>query len=159
MERHRKALCLALLLAASATPLGAEPSEAIETRLEARRVIHAADGGESLAPAESAKPGDVIEYVAIYRNTGSQPVRNLVATLPIPAHTEWVPGSARPANAEASRDAREFAAPPLKRIAKREGQAVEEQVPYGEYRYLRWYAPELGGAQTLRFSARVKVVE
>src|SRR6185369_10694463 len=57
------------------------------TRLEAHKVVRAADGTEKLAPAESARPGDVIEYVATYRNTGKQPIRNLEATLPIPHDT------------------------------------------------------------------------
>ena len=54
------------------------------------------------APAENARPGDVIEYVATYLNTTAQPVRNLEATLPIPANTEILLESTRPNAAIAS---------------------------------------------------------
>jgi len=129
------------------------------TRLEAHKVVRAADGTEKLAPAESARPGDVIEYVATYRNTGKQPIRNLEATLPIPHDTELVDGSARPAGAKASLDTRAFAAMPLKRQVVRDGKQVEETVPVREYRSLRWYAPELAADKTATYTARVKVLD
>jgi uncharacterized repeat protein (TIGR01451 family) len=131
---------------------------AIETRLEARKVVRAADGKEIFATAESAQPGDVIEYVATYRNTGAQPVRDLEATLPIPANTEIVPGTARPASAKASLDAVSFAAMPLTRKVRRDGGEIEERVDTREYRYLRWYAGELAGGKSAVFVARVKVI-
>ena len=130
----------------------------VETRLEARKVVSAPGGRESFAPALSARPGDVIEYVATYRNTGRDPVKSLEATLPIPAHTELIPGSIRPASARASLDAHRFAAPPLKRPVTREGRTVDEEVPYREYRYLRWSVPELAADRAVSFTARVRVV-
>ena len=86
-------------------------------------------------------------------------VRDFMATLPIPQATELVAGSERPAGATASVDAREFAAVPLKRKARRDGREIEEAVPARDYRALRWSAPELKAGQSLRFSARVKVLE
>jgi uncharacterized repeat protein (TIGR01451 family) len=132
---------------------------AVESILEARKVVRGADGREALASAEVAKPGDVIEYVATYRNTTHEVVRNLEATLPIPPHTEFIPGSARPAGARASLDAREFSSVPLRRKALRDGREVEEAVPYGEYRYLRWAPANLGAQASLTYRARVKVLE
>ena len=148
---------LMALAAISALPLGAQTGP-VETRLEARKVTRGADGREAFAPADAARPGDVIEYVATYRNTGDAAVRSLDATLPIPAHTELVPGSIRPSGARASLDATQFAAPPLKRSVVREGRATEEPVPYSEYRYLRWHVPQLDARKSVTFSARVKVV-
>ena len=142
-----------------AAPAFAQKNGAIETRLEARKVVRAADGSESYIPAESARPGDVIEYVAIYRNTTAQPVRNLEATLPIPANTEMVAESARPSGAKASVDAVSFAAMPLKRKVKRNGREIDEPVPAREYRYLRWYPGELEGGKSAVFIARVRVVD
>lgn len=143
---------------AIAAPAWAQKNGAIETRLEARKVVRAADGRETFASAENAKPGDVIEYVATYRNTTEQPVRNLEATLPIPANTEIVPESARPA-ARASADSVTFTPMPLTRKVQRNGRAIEEPVPVREYRYLRWYPGELAGGKSAVFRARVKVID
>jgi uncharacterized repeat protein (TIGR01451 family) len=151
----RVAAVAMLVVAAAAI---AQNNGAIETRLEARKIVRGADGGETFAPAQSAKPGDVIEYVATYRNTTAQPVRNLEATLPIPANTEVVAESARPSTAKASVDSVSFAVMPLTRKVKRNGGETEELVPAREYRYLRWYPGELAGGKSAVFSARVKVI-
>ena len=82
----------ALVLAVAAFPAASQQANPLVTQLEARKVVRGADGKESFAPADNAKPGDVIEYVATYRNTGKQPIRNLEATLPIPHNTEFVAG-------------------------------------------------------------------
>ena len=149
---------LLALVAIAALPLRADEGP-VETRLEARKVMRAADGRESLSAADSARPGDVIEYVATYRNRGERAVRSLEATLPIPANTELLPESVRPAGARASLDAARFAAPPLKRVVTREGRRVEELVPYREYRYLRWHVPQLEANRSVTFTARVRVVD
>ena len=149
---------LLALAAVAALPVRAQEGP-VESRLEARRVVRAADGRESFASADNARPGDVIEYVATYRNTGSSAVHGLEATLPIPPHTELVPGSVRPAAARASLDAASFAALPLKRTVTRDGRAVEEPVPWREYRYLRWHVGQLAARQSVAFSARVRVVD
>ena len=158
---------LTLFLAAAALATGAlahaqggpKPSGPLETRLEQRKVAAAPDGKEVLAPAEAVKPGELIEYTASYRNTGKQPLRNLEATLPIPPNTEYVPGSARPANAKASLDGVSFGDIPLKRRVQRNGKQVEEEVPAREYRALRWYPGELAAEKGVAYTARVKVVD
>jgi uncharacterized repeat protein (TIGR01451 family) len=152
-----KILAFALLLGAGS--LHAQQAGPIETRLEQRKVVRAADGQESFAPATAVKPGDVIEYAATYRNTTRSPVRNLEATLPIPSNTEFVPGSPAPASAKASVDARTWGDIPLKRKAVRGGVQVEEPVPAREYRYLRWFPGELGGEKSVTFTARVRVID
>jgi uncharacterized repeat protein (TIGR01451 family) len=154
-----RALAALLFFAAATSSFAQQPSNPLVTRLEARKVVRAADGTESFAPADSAKPGDVIEYVAIYRNTGKQPVKNLDATLPIPENTEFVAGSARPSAAKASLDARSFADMPLKRRTVKDGKEIEALVPARDYRSLRWHAEELGGDKTATFTARVKVLD
>jgi len=152
-------VCAATLIGVAALPLASAASDVVETKLEARKVVVAADGRERFLPAGEAKPGDVIEYLATYRNTGADVIRNLEATLPIPANTELLAGSARPANAKASLDARGFADMPLSRPATRDGAVVVEQIPHREYRYLRWFAPELAAHRSLTFAARVRVLE
>jgi uncharacterized repeat protein (TIGR01451 family) len=158
MRTMFNALSAAAMLVIAALPLHAQPA-AIESTLEARKVVRGADGGESFASADVAKPGDVIEYVATYRNTTLETIRDLEATLPIPAHTELIAGSARPAAARASLDAREFSSLPLKRRAIRDGREVDEAVPYRDYRFLRWAPVHLGARMTVTYTARVKVLE
>ncbi len=155
-----KTMCKALAAIALAVALPAAAQRAaVESHLEARKVVRAADGSETFAAAENARPGDVIEYVATYRNTGQQAVENLVATLPIPPNTEYVAGSAKPANAKASTGEGSFRDMPLVRQVVRDGKTVEEQVPIREYRSLRWFPGELGGEKAVSFTARVRVIE
>jgi uncharacterized repeat protein (TIGR01451 family) len=151
-------LLAAILVAAMPSAWAQKSAEPLESRLEARKVV-VVDGKESFADANAARPGDVIEYLATYRNTGSGAITGLLATVPIPANTEYVPDSARPAGAQASLDGRTYAAVPLRRTVTRDGKRIEEQVPYREYRYLRWSAGTLGGGKTLAFTARVRVVD
>ncbi len=156
-----KAFGFALLVLAAMLPARAQdkPANPVEAKLDVRKVARSADGREHLVDAESVKPGDVLEYVVIYRNRSAAAVSDFMATLPIPESTEFVQGSDRPAGARASLDTRQFAAVPLKRKVRREGREVEEAVPLREYRALRWAAPRLGPGVTLTFSARVKVLE
>lgn len=159
MKTILRAFAALLLFVAAFSAAAQQNTNPLVTRLEARKVVRAADGKESFAPAESARPGDVIEYVATYRNTGKQPLRNLEATLPIPDNTEFVPGSVHPSNAKASVDAKSFADMPLKRRVVRDGKPIEALVPARDYRSLRWHAGELAGEKTATFSARVKVLD
>ena len=154
------ALALAAALALGVTPAFAQgAAEPLETRIEQRKVV-AAEGRERFESAETVKPGDVIEYVATYRNVGKGAITGLVATLPVPAETEYLPGSAKPAGARASLDGTKYAAIPLKRKARSaDGKEFEQQVPYREYRSLRWNAGELGAQKAVTFTARVKVLD
>ncbi len=156
-----KVLVGAAMLAIAAAPSHAQKAagEPVTSTLEARKVVRGADGREGFAPADAVRPGDVIEYAATYRNTTAQTVRELEATLPIPQHTELVPGSARPASVRASLDAREFAVLPLKRKALVNGREIVETIPFREYRFLRWEPVHLGANASMTFTARVRVLE
>jgi uncharacterized repeat protein (TIGR01451 family) len=150
------ALVLATGFAASAL---AQPSPGpLESRLEARKVVVEA-GKERLVDAADAKPGDVIEYAATYRNRGKEPIRNLEATLPIPRDTELLAGSARPAPSTGSLEGTAFVPLPIRRPVTRDGKAVLEDVPLREYRALRWRVPQLSPEQSLTFTARVRVAD
>ena len=159
MKNRVTAAAMAALVLACAGFASAQQPGPIESRLDARKVVVAADGKESFAAAETAKPGDVIEYTATYRNTATQTMRNLEATLPIPANTELVAGSAAPAGARASLDSRSFEQVPLKRKVRRGAADVEEMVALGEYRSLRWYPGELAPGKSIAFKARVRVLD
>jgi len=158
---HPLRLALAALVVATAasTPaLAQKGGEPLESTLVARKVV-VAEGRESLVDAADARPGDVIEYVATYRNTGKDAIRGLKAALPIPPQTEYIPGSARPAKAQASLDGKAFADMPLRRKTTRNGQAIDEPVPWREYRAIRWDAGDLAAGDTLPFTIRVRVID
>jgi len=131
----------------------------VESRLEARKVV-VKDGKESFESGAAAKPGDTIEYVATYTNKGRTPVSKLEATLPIPANTEVLPDTLKPAAAKASTGGTQYEAIPLKRKIKQpDGREIEQTVPLNEYRSLRWSLNELAGGASATVVARVRVVD
>ena len=137
----------------------AETQKDLQVTMEVKKVVKAADGKESLEPAGQAKPGDILQYTAVYVNKGKNNLRDLEATIPVPAYTEYVPGSSRPAGAKASVDGQKFQSIPLRRKVKQaDGKEVMQLVPYADYRNLRWFAGNLSANQELKFSTRVRVL-
>jgi uncharacterized repeat protein (TIGR01451 family) len=130
----------------------------LSTTLRVSRIVPAADGTESHQSADSARPGDVLEYVAEYHNNSTHVIRQLAATLPIPDGTELVPASALPPGALASTDGTHFAPVPLTRkVIEATGKLVDQPIPYHEYRFLRWPAQDLAAGKTLQVAARAKL--
>lgn len=163
-------MCAALalpLLAASpaqaqlpvATPVAetAGTGQRIEAHLEQFVVLTDAKGKEELRPAESVKPGDVIEYRVRYSNLSGKTVSGFVATLPLPEQLEYLPASAKPgANLvqAATADGR-YAPEPLMRTAPN---GKSEPVPRSEYRSLRWSIGQLPANAVTEVAARARVV-
>lgn len=157
----QRRLVAALLLVATVTlasvPAIAHASGDVSVVLTAHRIT-TVDGKETKSPADEARPGDVIEYRAEYRNAGGAPVRQLAATLPVPNGMEYLPRSASPQVMFASLDGRTFEPVPLKRRVRLEdGREVVRDVPPAEYRYLRWSLGSLDVKQSRAVSARVQV--
>ena len=129
----------------------------VKVILTAHKIVKT-DGTEQSISADKAKPGDVIEYVATYKNTDTKPATNVTATLPIPHGMEYIPNTASPDHAMASTDDQNYGAVPLKRTVKdANGKSVEELVPYSEYRSLRWQLGAMPGGATRDVKARMKV--
>jgi uncharacterized repeat protein (TIGR01451 family) len=152
----RFALGLALSQIFAGGSLSAQPSD-LKVSLQAHRVV-LNEGKETLAPAEKAKPGDIIQYDASYQNNGTAAVKNVGAVVPIPAGLTLVSDSAKPAAPEASLDGKTFSAAPLTRPVKNEAGVMEnEPVPLSEYRALRWNLAEVapGSSTTVTVRARV----
>ncbi len=155
MKLNFNKILLAGLLAAASSFAFAQ--NAVESKLEVMRVV-TKDGKEVLEPAGSAKPGDILQYVATYTNKSKATVSKLEATLPIPANTELIPASIKPAGAKASLGGSNFADLPIKRKVKQaDGKEVETPVANSEYRSLRWYPDTLAAGANFVASARVKV--
>jgi len=132
---------------------------AVIANLTASRVVVQADGKETLAAADRARPGDVIEYRVDYHNTSRSGVGDVVATLPVPAvGVEYIPGTDMPSGALASTDGRTFAAIPLKHAVKLPNGRTEMQpIPVSEYRFLRWSLGSLDVNAHKSVSARVRL--
>jgi uncharacterized repeat protein (TIGR01451 family) len=130
----------------------------VQVRLTAHRIMKDAKGAETFQVAEQIKPGETVEYRAVYHNEGEAGVEKLIATLPIPAGTEFVAGTASPAGALASLDGKTYSAMPLKRkVRLSDGREVERDVPAAEYRFLRWTLGSLGSRKESTVRTRVRV--
>ncbi len=136
----------------------ARAAEPVTNTLAVHRITKQSDGHEVSEAASSVRPGDLLEYSAEFHNAGDKAANALVATLPIPVGTEFVPGSTKPAAVLASLDGNTFAEMPLKRTVKGvDGTLHEELVPPSEYRFVRWAPMDLAGHGALTVSARVNV--
>jgi uncharacterized repeat protein (TIGR01451 family) len=144
--------------AAGAQSIAINSTQDVTVHLSAARIVAAAPGGAEIrAAADSAKPGEVIEYRAVYHNTGKSPARAVQATLPVPVGTEFIVG-APAAGLRASLDGKTYQPLPLTRRVKRaDGQTVEVPVPLAEIRSLRWDLGEMPAQRETVVSARVRV--
>ena len=142
------------LTSATAQKAAIEP---LQVKLVRSKIV--LEGGrEATQSAAIAIPGDILEEVATYTNISKAPLKSVEATLPIPASTELVMSSIKPANAKASIDGKNFSKIPLTRkVRQANGVELEQPVPISEYRYLRWYPGELAPDKPMSFSARFKV--
>jgi len=160
-DAHSKILVMTLLavMAANVAFSGAaEAADTVTNTLSVARVVRGADGAEHKESASSAKPGDVLEYQATYRNTGSGAVRKLLATIPIPGGATYVMGSPSPNDAMASLDGINYARIPLKRqVRETNGATIERPVAAAEYRFVRWTVDELAAGATVTVAVRVSV--
>lgn len=144
---------IAVLAVSLCLPLLAE----VKVVLTASKIV-TVNGTEQRQPGDKAKPGEIIEYVAEYRNTSKSSVSNVVATLPVPAGMEYLPDTAVPPQVMASTDEHNYAPVPLKRMVRgADGKMIEQQVPYAEYRSLRWKLGEIPGESSKSVKARTKV--
>jgi hypothetical protein len=136
----------------------AQAASDLTSTLRVSRIVLLEDGTESHQSADSAKPGDLLEYVAEYHNSSTHVIRQLAATLPIADGTEYIPASALPAGALASTDGSTFASLPLTRKAVQpDGKLVDQPIPYREYRFLRWPSQDLPAGKTLQVGARARL--
>jgi len=156
MKRFIGLFVLGVLLNASvAYAKGAD--EAVTVRMEAYQIV-LKNKVEKRVIAKEAKPGDLLEYVAIYHNNTDHAISNLKGTMPIPEGMILIVDSPRPRHVLASLNGKTFAAMPLKRRVKQaDGSLKEVLVPLSEYRFLRWNMGVLQGEKSKNISARMQV--
>ncbi len=133
----------------------------ISVQLTASRIVAAPNGSETRQVADVARPGEVIEYSAVYTNTGVTVVKGVAATLPIPATgLEYLPDSAAPKALLASLDGKTFAPVPLMRAYRlKSGEETMRPVPTSEYRFLRWELGDLAGGANTTVTARMRITD
>lgn len=150
-----------LVFAASASAQAAKaPAEPLAVTLTLKRVQSGADGKEKLVDAPSVKPGELLEYQAVYANKSVQPLEGVTATLPLPEGIDYQGQSARPMPVLASTDGKTFAAEPLMRTVKdKDGKSVSEPVPYAQYRALRWQVKRVEPGKDFTVKARARVAQ
>ena len=149
---------LAALLGAVGCVLSASAQQPdLKVNLVAQRVV-TDRGKESLVAADKAKPGDVIQYEAVYKNGGAGAARNINAVIPIPMGLALLADTATPPAKEGSLDGKNFQAFPLTHEVKNAAGTVEKQpVPLAEYRALRWTLSELSAGQSAIVHLRARV--
>lgn len=155
----------AALGAANFAPVSAQPAGSagaakapVSVELQAFKVVRDADGREQLQSAARAKPGDVLEYRAVYANHSQKEVKNLQATLPIPTATQVLLDSASPKGVSASSDGRNFAPAPLMQTVTLPGGVKQVRaLPMSAYRALRWPVGTLAAGQNVVVRARVRL--
>ncbi|BCM91017.1 hypothetical protein IAD21_02881 [Abditibacteriota bacterium] len=152
----------AVLLATGGALLTAVPSFAapaasskpdVKAELKAFKVV-----GDKLEAADTADPGDIIEYQASYTNTGSSPAQRFSPQLPVPDALVYAGNTAAPAGYLATTDGKNFAPAPLMRSVRNpDGTTKMVAVPLREYRALRWQLGTLAPGATVTIKARARV--
>ena len=135
-----------------------QAKDPIIVALVAKKVVNVA-GAETLAAAEAIKPGDTLQYEAVYRNGSKGAVRDLSATVPVPQGLALVAESAAPAGALASTDGTNFQPMPLMRAVRQaDGTMAKQPVALTEYRALRWNIAQLGAGDRTTVRLRAQAV-
>lgn len=135
---------------------GVKAANPVQIQLQ-RKKVSVVEGKEALVPADTAKPGDIVEETATYTNISKKTFR-VDATLPVPPFTEFVASTARPVSLRASADGKVFSELPLKRQTKQaNGVTVEQLVALADYKFLRWSAVELGPEKSFTVTARFRI--
>jgi len=153
------ALLLSIAFLTPTSALSQENSQIrdIDVKIKAT-LIKVINGKETMEPAVDVKPGDTIEYQAIYVNKSGHRINQIQAILPIPNGTEYVPKTAHPAYAEARVENGEFKSIPLKtEVRGGDGLTHTITVPEKNYRELRWRIDHIDPSKNNVVSMRVKV--
>lgn len=128
----------------------------ITVELTQKKVVKDERGREKLEEVDGVRPGDVLEYRAVYRNVSKQALKGVAANLPLPEGLEYVARTAQPGKGAqfALKADGAYEAEPLMRKGT-DGRM--QPVPLNEYRQIRWRLDELAPGAEAVVSARAKV--
>ncbi|MDL2342979.1 hypothetical protein QOL99_02320 [Deinococcus sp. MIMF12] len=159
MKRLRSSLGLSLLsTAAAVTPV--QPAQPVLTMQRVTTTTVAGKSVERLEVTQTTRPGDLLQVSSTLKLTGKE--KGARFTVPIPANTTYVSGSARASTGvkvSYALDAKgPFSARPMKKVTVQEdGKTVTREVaaPQNEYRAVRY---DLSGVQgTVTVAHRIRV--
>jgi uncharacterized repeat protein (TIGR01451 family) len=161
--RTIRAAVLSLALASYAGPAWAKPRIEISIA-QAREVVEVKGGVSSvtLAPVQTASPGDVVQYTLTFVNAGDQLARDAVIDDPIPKGTTFASADAPGDGVELrySADGGKTFAPAdqlTRAVQLPSGQVEKRAVPPSEYTHLRWTVRQLPPGARGAVSFRVRV--
>ena len=128
----------------------------LTVELTQKKVVKDERGRERLEEVDGVRPGDVLEYRAVYRNVSKQPLKGVAANLPLPEGLEYVARTAQPGKGAqfALKADGAYEAEPLMRKG---ADGRMQPVPLNEYRQIRWRLEELAPGAEAVVSARAKV--
>ncbi|HUX74101.1 MAG TPA: hypothetical protein VMV25_09460 [Steroidobacteraceae bacterium] len=150
-------LLFAAVIAAVSWAPAAWSAAVVTSKLQVRQV-QSEHGHERLGLAAAAKPGDLLQYRAVYRNSGDAPATHLLARVPVPLGTTLLTDSLKPAGAEASTDGTHFAPLPLMQsVSGKDGKRHRQPVPAADIRAVRWNLRTLAPGQSARVLLRVRI--
>jgi uncharacterized repeat protein (TIGR01451 family) len=126
MQKFALLISAAALGAAAPVIAAASPLQVASTVLVEQRST-AADGTVrvALAPAKRAVPGDRVVFALNYRNTGAQPLANVVFDNPVPAQIAYRAPAAGSPEPQLSVDGKTFGALSTLRVAGRPATAAD----------------------------------
>lgn len=143
----KKVLSILTFIALSAIAWGQD----LGIKLEAFKVVPATEAApESFLAAESAAPGDVIEYRAVYTNNTAGILRNFVPEIPVPAGLSAIEGSDLPKAQSASLDGTAFSPLPLL-------DATGQPVAFSSLRAFRWNVANLAAGESITLRVRASL--
>ncbi len=186
------AFCVSIIASPASAQLSATPSKIVASSvapkgpvsivLEQNLVVVAPDGKENLVamlPTTQVKPGDVIEYKAIYKNNSANQISNMAATLPVPQGvfllTQGMNTSKLSAratltqsgadsetnNLNVTQDNKVWGTFPIKEKVRTQTTpptTVEKDIPLTYYKAVRWTATQFAPNAQLVLTARMKVI-
>jgi uncharacterized repeat protein (TIGR01451 family) len=132
--------------------------------MSAYLVINDKNGKEDLKKTDSAAPGETIEYVLTYHNTGKQPLSALAVNGPIPSNTKFIQGSNAtkvPHEFNVSIDhGKTWDSEPVRRKQKdKDGKEMWVIIPPSRYTNVQWTAKNPinpGETQTFRYRITIE---
>ncbi|BDP44389.1 hypothetical protein DAETH_43580 (plasmid) [Deinococcus aetherius] len=152
-----------VLTLVGASLAAAAPGTPPKPTLTIQRVVTATVGGkqtERLEAAATTRPGDLLQASSVLMLSGKE--KGARFTVPVPANTTFVPGSARASQGVrvtyALNPTGPFSTTPMKAITVQEnGKAVTKEVPapQNEYRAVRYDLTGLSGTVTVGHRIRV----
>jgi len=149
---------VAAAIGLAAYPATAAPLE-LKSRIMVEQRVAAADGTSSIALVKPAKvvPGDRVVFVLAYRNTGAQPIADLVLANPLPPGISYRAAASGSPAPELSVDGRSFGA--LATLHVRTADGTPRAATPADVVAVRWRLSNplaAGAGAELRFQAVVK---